>query len=517
MVLAVVGAITGSLGTLFGMYNQKEIDNLSKQISNLKEQQDILFQMTNSHHQQIRKLVIDMNRLTDVVDALLIHNPTVFQAQLEEQIDILAERLDTAIDVIQQLQLRRLSVSLLNGDQISAMHQSLLTMAQNRGLTLFPERLSDYFQLETSYLRQGENVLVMVHVPCVHPKDQLKLYRYVGYPIKIPALTKHEHTLQHALYNGTFTDTIEPLANHTHFDGLFVKPESELIGVNSLQHYKLISETELSFCNHHSRIILCNNHQVLRTDLADSCLGSLFLKSLEGAQEHCKFVRKPLSETVYQISPTEYLIFSINAFTPQAVCLNGTHFPVFLSAGNNRVSMPPGCSAQLKENIITSDIDITLTPEPIQTIWEWDPLTFSFSAFHDIERVDQQIRSLHKDLADLKSVTGTNDTWATQFRNHLSVPSNYPWYWYAFLGFLGFTLLVLIFCYLCKCTKVFAPCHRLSALLTTQAPSTQEFLGVAYQMEPPSYGKATAPLTQVVCTHQQPLGNCHLCSLRPRV
>jgi hypothetical protein len=64
---------------------------------------------------------------------------------------------------------------------------------------------------------------------------------------------------------------------------------------------------------------------------------------------------------------------------------------------------------------------------------------------------------------------------------------------------------------------VFAPCRRLSTLLSAPQHDAQQFLGVAYHADPPDYGKVTAPTAHVLCTHQQPYDSCRLCSLRPRV
>jgi hypothetical protein len=512
--LGFLGVITGSLGTFFGLYNQNEIEKLGASISQLEANQNLLMQLSNIHTKQIKTLISDMQKLTNVVDALLEHNPTVFMAQLDEQIEIIAERLEVAIDVIQQLQNRRLSVGLLNGDQMTGMHQSLRLLADSRGLLLFPDKLSDYFQLETSFLRQGENVLVIVHVPCVHPRDQLKLFRFVGYPIQVPSLPHHEHSLQHALYNGSFQGITESTNHSNEFDGLFVKPESELIGVNSLQQFKLVTETELAMCNHRSRFILCEQHQVLRLHLEQSCLGSLFLKSLIGAKQNCKFVRGPLRETVYQVSPTQYLIFSPRAWTPQALCLNGSHFPIFLEAGNNRISLSPGCSAQLADNIITSDFDVSISPEPVQTLWDWDPLTFSFSAYHDMERTDQQIRTLHNDLHHLKTNLTTVDNIEQKISDHLAEPRNYPLPWFLILGSIILFLLIVFCCYLAYCTNACSFCHRLSQIYSSTAPLPNHPAVAYHAAAPPPQYEGQPSTTVYPCVHLSDAGKCSQCKHR---
>jgi hypothetical protein len=515
--LVVAGAFMGVLGTMFGLYTQKEIHQIQNTISTLQYQQDLLYQITNTHNQQIQTLILDMAKITNVVEALLHHNPTVFQARIEDQINLVAERLDTMIDVIQQLQLRRLSVRLLTSSQLSTMHNSLEQMASEKGLSLFPTRISDYFQLETSYVRQASDMHILLHVPCVHPDHQLVLYKYIGYPIQLPQETgNHEHTISHALFNGSFDRSSLSLTNPDSSIpmALFTKPETELIGISPANHYRLITTTELAMCNHRSRFILCDQHQTLRTKLEESCLGSLFKKSIEGAKKYCKFERRPLMETVYQVSTTVHMVYAPRAGTYPAICTNQTHFNIFLQVGNNRIDLPAGCTVELESNIISSDYDIRVTPDPVQTIWTWDPLSFPFSSFHDVTRTDQQIRAIHKDLRMLESSVISNQTWDNHFSHTLHAPSNYPWYWYAILMTISLMLIFIISCYLWKCTNVCHCCHRLIALYA-QSPSP---LPVHYSAgaPPPVYSQAPAmaPTATILCHHKVSVSTCPVCSLR---
>ena len=72
--------------------------------------------------------------------------------------------------------------------------------------------------------------------------------------------------------------------------------------------YKLLSSAELHSCIQRNHVYLCERHQVLRTDLEGSCLGSLYLQSVKGVRENCKLDRKQLRESVYQISANDHIV-----------------------------------------------------------------------------------------------------------------------------------------------------------------------------------------------------------------
>jgi len=173
--LSIVGAISGILGTFMGMYTAAELEKLKDSISDLQGDTKLLFQINNEQDIRIKEIVDDLTRVGSVVDALLQNNPTVLYARLENQISLLAERMDQTLDTIQQLQHRRLSVNFLTGPQLHTMHEELVKMASVKNLNLLPDKISDYFQLEASYLRQGLDIMVLVHVPCVHTHHILKL------------------------------------------------------------------------------------------------------------------------------------------------------------------------------------------------------------------------------------------------------------------------------------------------------------------------------------------------------
>ena len=63
---------------------------------------------------------------------------------------------------------------------------------------------------------------------------------------------------------------------------------------------------------------MCNYH-IVKNDLSQSWLGSLYLREERGVGTHCKFERKSVQEMPYQFTWTDHLIYSL---TPQTWILN---------------------------------------------------------------------------------------------------------------------------------------------------------------------------------------------------
>ena len=521
------GAVAGLVGTFMGIYSAVEIGKIKDQISQLDEQQQLLIQITNQHDKQIKDLISDLFKLTSVVEALVQYNPTVFYAQLEEQIDMLGSRIDDTIEVIQQLQNHRLSVKLLRADLLLKMKQEIDNQAAVRNLVPLPNKISDYFQLETTFTREGDNLLVLVHVPCVPHEHVLRIFRYVPFPIPLPFPTiQHPHTIHHGLFNGSFSESdIRKLKDPTSTspgslvqEGLIVQPEAELIAIGANQHYKILTTAELDGCDKKPRLFLCNRHQVLKTKLSESCLGSMYTRSELGVRQHCKLRKEPLVEIVHQISSSNFLVFSPEDFTKQAVCINGTQFPVAISIGNNEISLPEGCKVTLRSHELLSDLNVRVSSQALGTIWHWSPMLLSFSSLQDPGRHDQYLAEIHDHLLKLKSENNQSHA----LTKKLSNPSTIPISWWIIIVGIVCVFFIILWCYCWHCTRYCQWLKNCCSLCSSPSPpnSSQggdtelEFLGSRVPQRP-APAKPEAPLAiqheerpAPICRHARPYGTC---------
>ena len=76
------------------------------------------------------------------------------------------------------------------------MHKEVLKAAYNDGLNSLVTRTSDYFKVEITYLRNDEDLLIIVPVPCIKIKELLKIYKHLSFPIPLPLITPVHGVLQ---------------------------------------------------------------------------------------------------------------------------------------------------------------------------------------------------------------------------------------------------------------------------------------------------------------------------------
>ncbi len=168
--------------------------------------------------------------------------------------------------------------------------------ARSLQVDLIPTKPSDLFQLDASYIRQKNELLVILHIPCSVASDTLTLYEYVPFPYPLhrdPALPpiQPENIV-----------SLQDLANSKHFpatSAIYFKPDAKMIAIgrNSNLHtasYRLITDGDLAACVQKNHIYLCEDQQTLHKDLAGSCLGALYTQSEIGVHLHCRIEIRPL-------------------------------------------------------------------------------------------------------------------------------------------------------------------------------------------------------------------------------
>ena len=157
-------------------------------------------------------------------------------------------------------------------------------------------------------------------------------------------------------------------------------------------------------CTKRSQAYICERHQVTRSDLLGSCIGSLYLQSPQGVYENCNIGRVKLRETVYQISNTQHIIFTPSPINSQITCHNGSYFPIRIK-NTKQIYIPEGCSIELINHTITSDFSIRTTSRSIHFEWDFDPLSLPDSAqlMIDSKSIDNKLSLIKKNLKAIQN------------------------------------------------------------------------------------------------------------------
>ena len=187
---------------------------------------------------------------------------------------------------------------------------------------------------------------------------------------------------------------------------------------------------------------------MLRTDLEGSCLGAIYLQSQRGVRENCKVERKPLRESVFQVSPTDHIVISPYAHTTQVTCKNGTHYPIRIQT-TSRIHIDPGCTLKLFNHTLRSDESLRLKPEPLLWTWAFNPLTLPSETMAQAKHLDDHLNQIKTHIAALQNETVTDAEFPDQISDTLtsSISTFSVLFWTMFgLSLLGLAFLTCWYC-----------------------------------------------------------------------
>ncbi len=446
--IVAMAIIAGVLGTFLGMYNTWEIQNLKARLNEMDKNHNLLVHVTQRQEEQINRITENMNAICALITMMAKNNPTLIAEQISSQISLFETRLTMATNAVQQLQHRRLAIDMLDTQQLTEMHNAVLNVAKERGYHLMPERISDYFQIEVSYLRKGDDILIMMHVPCIIHDQLLTVYKYVPLPFPIPKFLTTDSATIADLISGRSSNRSQ--IDRQDMDALIIIPEMEMIAVGRSDKFKVLSQADLAACIKRNKIYLCEKHQVLHTNLQASCLGSIYSNYEQGIKENCKLERRKLKETVYQLSPTDHLVFTPQPYNAKIECRNGSSFPVYLTQVH-KLTVPEDCKINLKSHTITSDYNIRVSPPALDVPWTLDPMQLPANILLDAAIIDRKISELDINLKNLLNETSQRTNFLAMLNTGLGSPFTYPWFiWVALVAGAAALILLVGWCVLNK-------------------------------------------------------------------
>jgi hypothetical protein len=159
----------------------------------------MLVPVTQHHDVDIRQMKESLASIIDVIDLMAEYNLGLIQLQTS-QLDIIEDRVTIITNAIQQLHHRILAVDLLSLEQTRIMPTAVSNIAKSEDFHNQAEKLSDYYQIEVTYSKTMDDIVLMVHVPCIKNSGLLKIYRYLPFPILVPFKPyAHDMTIKQSL------------------------------------------------------------------------------------------------------------------------------------------------------------------------------------------------------------------------------------------------------------------------------------------------------------------------------
>ena len=395
------------VGTFMGAFNAYEIKQLNQKFSDLSTGHNMLVRVTQQHENDIVQMNKDLRAIVKVIDLMAEYNPGLVQLKISEQLDIFENRVTVITNTIQQLHHHRLAIDLLTPEQMQIMHKAVQEVALKEKFNSQAKKITDYYQIEVSYTRTLDDIVILVHVPCIKTKSLLTIYRYLPFPIPLPFQTKaHDLTINHSLQ---FQETLLSKANYDelfdnelkfpqHQEALFVTDSTDLIAIDDDQNFQVLTQTDLANCVQRNHVYLCDKQNVVKHELTDTCLGSLYVRNEDGVRRHCKFERKPVQETVFQLSDTEHIVYSPSLQTSAITCRNGSSETIHLNLVT-KINVPENCQLKLlKHTIISSSTTREISNKPLQYAWSWDPLNLPSTLLDNPQHLDHMINELRNQI-----------------------------------------------------------------------------------------------------------------------
>jgi hypothetical protein len=341
-------ALSGVFGMLMGWFTHRQLNNLRNQIGEVHNQQHWLMQIQqvtlswlDDLETVLREVVQEMERSeTTWVNHFALDHGRI-------QLHFYIQKLTRAV---QAAHLCCLSVDLLDSAQLRHIFDMAAQKAKAHQYQLMLRHPSDLFLIETSYLHNGQDMHLILHVPMA-PADSI-LWLFQLHPFPLP-----------------FTET--------HF--VMPDPSNQILAISSgINHLSMeMSVANLMGCHHINSAYLCERHGIMRRELNSTCLGSLYVQDFSGANQVCELKIVEQNETVLQLQDNWYLVYSPTAFTSYFICLNKSNSEVFIKMGPNRIFISPSCRMRLKAHVLISDFSLRLDSVIKHYEWDLDEIAFS--------------------------------------------------------------------------------------------------------------------------------------------
>jgi len=404
------GLLRGIFGTFMGLYNRRKMNNLRDQVETVAARQNRLLQITEVSLHRLDNL----ESMMTAAMTLLAENmsTTLAHRQLRSIYDQLHLQYQQIIRAVQAAHQRRLSVDLLNATRLQDLFHAAQIKAQINKCQLLLSHPSDLFQIEASYFYNGQDILLLLHIPMAPADSILRLFQFHPFPLP-------------------FTKT--------HF--LLPKPSKPIFALSSgMERLSAeLSMVNLMDCHKINSMHLCEEHGVLNKNLNSTCLGSLYQQDFAGAMALCDMEITTQKETVLPLRDNWYLVHSPRQFTGHITCRNFSNSEVFLKPGPNRFYISPSCRLQLADHLIISDVSLKLDNVIKHYEWELDKI-----AFTDEEEVrsTEWLTILNDENAGRTTLNAIRQALAAERRSSV-------WIWiFTFLGLMSLLSLMVASGYL---------------------------------------------------------------------
>ena len=398
--------------------------------------------IVQSQDDSLSKITSDLRGLSLQIAKMEASNPMKIQEKINNIIGKIPSLISRVESIVNMAFLHCLSPGAIGKENIEKMYNGCRQLARERGVVLLIDNVSGLFQLETSFLYDSLSmeITLIVHIPFVHHDDRLQLLKYTPFPL---------------------TDVL--------VDGYSIIPDVGgrsllAVGKNKKLH-KVLEFSDLAGCQKRGSTFLCEDRNILRTDLENTCLGSLYLRDGQASKRLCKFIISNETEYVFPMNVDRWIIVTPSEFTTDAQC-NGVNRSVIIRP-LTLLHMGRDCRISLKQHSLVTDYNLDYPNSILYESWGLESKVF----FPDMspEGIKNAIRRMkhRQEISIFK---------ARQFADDLKIDYENSWMFNPFFKFgfiiMAVTVSAVIFYFCSKCVN-----HLIRTFLVNRSTErTQESL-----------------------------------------
>jgi len=419
----------GIAGTAFGIANQIEIAKINALIAKEVHRTDMLVDITQLHENHLYQLDLQIGNTASTLKQFIEYSPAVASQSLTQMLMYFDDVQTKVEDGLEQAQLHRLSHKLFPNDVLESIKSNIDMTASKNNYISFVTKTTDLFQIPLSYVYQPGNktISLLLHVPFVKAEYILNLNQYLPFPLSHNLSPNHSLTPAVGQY--------------------------DILAYSGFETFKILSQSDLASCLKMGDTYFCKGRNDLRTDITETCLGSLYLQQAKGIQKNCKFEINPAKEQVFKLAFNKWAIATQKQYTTHQVC-GKNRKPMTIGPGAT-ISLEPGCKVRLQSHILTADTYEETEITPTYFNWNWN----ASQIFPDMEphQFSQAMQSLNDyglhivdaaDIAHHLKFENFNDPVPLTISNMFSNPLHY-----VTIAFASMALIFFVFKIYCVYQK----------------------------------------------------------------
>jgi len=430
-ILAVAAGFGSILSLGLSIYNTIQLSRLQNQVDGISEGFEKVLRIFREENAAITMLSSNINHVKSaILDLVKEENGMKIELEyMSNQILLMTilEKHNAELSSwgrgVEALLFGNLDPTLMDSTSLQQVLSQLDVSVKQYGLKRLHSDFSSVFKADISYIATSDlKIRIFVHIPLVH-QDPISLLEYIPVPFI------HDELM------------------------LTIESPKDILAIDKLGEVGLeLTKTDLLQCRientRSGNTYVCPNTNLMRSNIRETCLGSLFMGSEQTLRRKCShFVKRIEDEEEFaiQTGTNKFLLYAKENQTIVKACNNGTHLMTG-KRGLKEIIVEPHCHIttgqhyfwpQLRFDIV-GDFIAKTTEVDISEIWGQSSNETVSEAYKELDKISPLPK---RELNELKNWITLNkqSSMHSAMSFGISIPA-------LVLGLLVFTGIAVVFC-----------------------------------------------------------------------